>query len=118
MDRCIDTIVDHYLIAAIFTAGDGELDEFSVADFTAEARDESKKEIEDFLSKAAERGIDTSMWSDELLGHDFSLTRNGHGAGFWDRFPETPEPGDALTELCKEFGEVYVSESDGVLSFD
>lgn len=118
MNRCIDTILTHYLIAAIFTAGDGELDAYDPTDFSQEARDSSKKEIEDFLAKAAERGIDTSMWSDELLGHDFSLTRNGHGAGFWDRFPETPEPGHVLTELCKEFGEVYVSESDGVLSFD
>lgn len=118
MTRCIDTILDHYLTAAIFTAGDGELDEYSPGDFSQESRDSAKKDIEDFLAKAAERGIDTSLWSDELLGHDFSLTRNGHGAGFWDRFPETPEPGDALTELCREFREVYVSESDGVLSFD
>lgn len=118
MTRCIDTIVDHYLIAAIFTAGDGELDAYSVSDFTQESRDAAKHDIEEFLKKAAERGIDTSLWSDELLGHDFSLTRNGHGAGFWDRFPETPEPGDALTELCKEFREVYVSEYGGELSFD
>src|SRR5690606_5349913 len=24
-------------------------------------------------------------YSDERFGHDFWLTRNGHGAGFWDR---------------------------------
>jgi len=43
-------------------------------------------------------------------GHDFWLTRNGHGAGFWDGdWPE--EDGDKLTELSKQFGEyhLYVS---------
>jgi len=33
-------------------------------------------------------------------GHDFWLTRNGHGAGFWDG--DWPETGDALTEASKE----------------
>lgn len=28
----------------------------------------------------------TEQWSgEELAGHDFWLTRNGHGTGFWDR---------------------------------
>lgn len=31
-------------------------------------------------------------------GHDFWLTRNGHGAGFWDR--GLGEVGEALTEAC------------------
>jgi hypothetical protein len=37
-------------------------------------------------------------------GHDFWLTRNGHGAGFWDRdYPD--EIGDALTAAAEKFGE-------------
>jgi hypothetical protein len=37
-------------------------------------------------------------------GHDFWLTRNGHGAGFWDGdYPK--ELGDALTEASEKFGE-------------
>ncbi len=39
----------------------------------------------------------------EQAGHDFWLTRNGHGAGFWDG--DWPEHGDHLTEACKLFGE-------------
>lgn len=34
----------------------------------------------------------------EQVGHDFWLTRNGHGAGFWDR--GTGEPGEALSKAC------------------
>lgn len=35
-------------------------------------------------------------------GHDFWLTRNGHGAGFWDG--DWPEHGDALTQASKVYG--------------
>ena len=48
-------------------------------------------------------------------GHDFWLTRNGHGAGFWDGdLPE--EIGDALTKASKAHGEfsLYFGE-DGLI---
>jgi hypothetical protein len=37
-------------------------------------------------------------------GHDFWLTRNGHGAGFWDG--DWPETGGALTAASNKFGAV------------
>lgn len=39
-----------------------------------------------------------------MLGHDFWLTRNGHGAGFWDGDYEK-ETGERLTALSKTFPE-------------
>jgi hypothetical protein len=47
-------------------------------------------------------------------GHDFWLTRNGHGAGFWDG--DWPEAGDRLTKVSKRFGEfdLYVGD-DGLI---
>jgi hypothetical protein len=49
--------------------------------------------------------------------HDFWLTRNGHGAGFWDG--DWPVAGDVLTALSKTFGEVnlYVGDDGGVYHF-
>lgn len=50
-------------------------------------------------------------------GHDFWLTRNGHGAGFWDG--DWPEPeGSALDAEAKKFGsvDVYVGD-DGLVYF-
>ena len=42
----------------------------------------------------------------EMAGHDFALTRNGHGAGFWDGdLPE--ELGARLTEASKIVGECW-----------
>lgn len=37
-------------------------------------------------------------------GHDFWLTRNGHGAGFWDG--DWPKYGDMFDRIAKGFGEV------------
>lgn len=48
-------------------------------------------------------------------GHDFWLTRNGHGAGFWDWDWEY-NAGEKLTESSKAYGEcnLYVGD-DGKL---
>ncbi len=47
---------------------------------------------------------DPKYGAEELGGHDFWLTRNGHGAGFWDR--DLPDDvGKRLTEAAKVFGE-------------
>jgi hypothetical protein len=43
-------------------------------------------------------------------GHDFWLTRNRHGAGFWDR--GYGEAGKQITEVCRKFGEVNVYLGD------
>lgn len=51
----------------------------------------------------------------EYAGHDFWLTRNGHGVGFWDGdWPE--EAGQRLTAASKAFGEIdlYIGD-DGKL---
>jgi hypothetical protein len=50
----------------------------------------------------------------EQIGHDFILTANGHGAGFWDR--GLGERGDQLTELVRPFGTIdaYVDDEGKV----
>lgn len=46
-------------------------------------------------------------------GHDFWLTRNGHGCGFWDRQElETDGIGDKLTEAAEAFGEYTLDVSE------
>jgi hypothetical protein len=40
------------------------------------------------------------------IGHDLWLTRNGHGAGFWDR--GLGKLGDELSEWAHSFGSAYV----------
>lgn len=49
-------------------------------------------------------------------GHDFWLTRNGHGAGFWDG--DWPHYGDILTEMCKKFPNIdlYLGDDGKIYS--
>jgi hypothetical protein len=53
-------------------------------------------------------------YTDARAGHDFWLTRNGHGAGFWDR--GLGAVGDALSEAAQVCGErnVYLGD-DGAI---
>lgn len=44
-------------------------------------------------------------------GHDFWLTRNGHGAGFW--YGDWPEKiGETLTKASKVYGSAYLYVGD------
>jgi hypothetical protein len=43
-------------------------------------------------------------------GHDLWLTRNGHGAGFWDR--GLGESGDKMTAKAKSMGAIYLYIGD------
>lgn len=53
------------------------------------------------FQKANEELLKQSGLTEEQQGHDFWLTRNGHGSGFWDR--GLGEVGDKLTQACKVF---------------
>lgn len=46
----------------------------------------------------------------DYFGHDFWLTRNRHGAGFWDR--GLGALGDRLTDAAHAYGESYVYAID------
>lgn len=60
-----------------------------------------QEKAKDLLSLAYER-----EYNDESAGHDFWLTRNHHGAGFWDRTrPKGGNLGDKLTKIAHSFGE-------------
>lgn len=57
----------------------------------------------------------------ERAGHDFALTRNGHGVGYWDRDykdstlnKDVDYIGKELTEACRQWGEmnVYIGNDD------
>ena len=47
---------------------------------------------------------------DRSAGHDFWLTRNRHGAGYWDR--GYGKRGELLTRAAHSFGEVWLYVGD------
>ena len=57
---------------------------------------ENRADLEDALR--------VSGYTEVFAGHDFCLTRNGHGTGFWDR--GLGVVGDRLSEAARKFGAV------------
>lgn len=47
-----------------------------------------------------------------MAGHDFWLSRNGHGAGFFDRYELNPKTREELQEAAEIFGkmDLYVGD--------
>lgn len=61
--------------------------------------------------------VDAEYTASDCAGHDFWLTRNGHGAGFWDR--DLGELGDRLTSAANKFGEanLYIGDDGKVYQY-
>jgi hypothetical protein len=87
----------------------------AIIDISDEVINSSKKDIESFYEKAEKENIEVTKYTAEDIGHDFWLTRCGHGAGFWDGDYEE-EDGEALTKISKEFGnkEPYIGDDGKV----
>jgi len=93
-------ILKHYLTCALWTSG---LDGRSIEEIHPTNLEQAKKDVDSFVEKA---GPLLDSLTEEQIGHDFWLTRNGHGSGFWDR--DLDEVGVELTKVCKTFKEVNV----------
>jgi len=110
-----DTFFHHYLTAALWSSNDDKnqpLDHnYSFEDIDKESYNKLKEEAKRFFDETYD------MISHNLkgAGHDFWLTRNGHGAGFWDG-DWHDDIGDKLTEISKKYHEIdlYVGD-DGKL---
>lgn len=86
---------------------DSWADESDLADATREAM---KADCEAFARDHYCFDDVRERWTPEQFGHDFWLTRNGHGAGFWDR--GHGEIGRRLTDAAKVYGEVDLYTGD------
>lgn len=112
----LDEFTKGYVEGMFFTSEE-ELGECGFHDLAQSTLDEIKAECVSFeadahtsLEAAYERGDYTAR----RAGVDFWLTRNHHGAGFWDR--GLGDIGDALTETAHIFGEAdaYVGDDGKV----
>lgn len=99
---------------------DGELEEDAYGyDWDVAASWEIVGDCADFLAaqwddmvKAWQRATGSTVDVDwERMGHDFYLTRCGHGTGFWDR--DYGPAGDRLSDASKVYGDVtYMLHED------
>lgn len=93
---------------------------YDVDDLAPEFIAKIKADCADFQKRFGKRieaheRVSGQYTNQQMAGHDFLLTREGHGCGFWDGDWEE-EFGRELTEACKKYGEVnmYVGD-DGKL---
>lgn len=122
----LDSFTDAYIITALWSSINFDTDEpldrnYTADDLSDELRARMRADCEQFLA-VAEPIITAAIDTGEVVcgpdfdeygraGHDFWLTRNGHGAGFWDG--DWPEPyGQQLTELAGSFGEYAIYPGD------
>ena len=121
----LDAFTRAYIEAAIWTEcnpDSNELDGKTIEDMSEEGFKQAIAECAAFV-KANETLIrrawykSSTLYTADRAGHDFWLTRNGHGAGFWDR--GLGEIGDKLTEAAKKFPSIYLwLGEDGKLYFE
>jgi len=104
----LDPFVSAYLEAALWSSNDnsdpetgGEpLDQnFGIEDIAPESIEKAKADCAAFRQQAGDL---LNEIDDEQAGHDFWLTRCGHGAGFWDR--GLGDVGEKLSDIARAFG--------------
>ena len=132
-DIDIEAVVQAYAEAALFTGMDesddngGEpLDQnYSVEDITEESLENMHKDVREFVRENRET-IESALSNphypkldESQLGHDYWMTRNGHGVGFWETPEDWPEvEGQALYEACKHTEAYLFVGDDGKLHYE
>lgn len=119
----LDTFTRAYLEAALWTSdpdpGSGEWaehDDWTIENIDSvaitDAIEDCRAFQEEYKSLLAHAGTDAQN------GHNFFLTRNGHGAGFWDRGYKE-EIGRKLTDAAHAYGthEADTEAIEGVIYF-
>lgn len=118
----LEQMVNGYLEAAVWT--DSPDDGTEWGQLSQDATEKAKKDCQSFALKAHLAGIPLESLKDaayQQIGHDLWLTRNGHGAGFWDRpkMYNGQQIADHLSSLCKEMGgSALIQGDDGFLYFE
>ena len=105
----IDTVLMAYITCALWSSTDDDGEPLDDYDLREDAHETMRADVANFVTSCSD--LDLSEMDAEQFGHDFWLTRNGHGAGFWDR--GLGELGDILTERCKPYGECNLYVDDG-----
>lgn len=103
-----------YIECALWASTDDEDEPLDMHTLAPDAREALEADCDEFLDYVEDLGIDWSEIDSSQMGHDLWLTRNRHGAGFWDR--GLGELGDALTKAAHAMGsrDLYVGD-DGLV---
>ena len=118
-DPTIDKMVTQYLVTALWssndetdpnTGGDPLDRNFDISDIDEKSIARAEKDCREFYKQAevllGKHGVEITDLDPEMLGHDFWLSRNGHGTGFFDAdYLDEKEVRDEMQKLARGFGE-------------
>lgn len=112
-----DEALSSYIQTALWSTTAAEqmemeyLDEvYDITDFDDDTLQAMSKELHEFIDKyydlvqPADKNVEISYFA-----HNFWLTRNGHGAGFWDGDYKN---GNKLTKAAEEYGQLELEVGD------
>jgi len=119
----LDLFTQSYIEAMYWTecnSDNPELDEASLDELSPDSLKAIIEDCTEFQESNAELleqayGHETAKYDDACAGHDFWLTRNGHGCGFWDR--GLGNVGDELTKNSKPYGSQSLYRGDDGLLY-
>lgn len=100
---------------------------FGIQDFDPESLSALSRQFQAFISKAEAAiteatGSDWTFIDEFYTGpsssefqteHDYIMTVNGHGCGFWEESDWEPGVGKILTKLAKQDPEIHAYTEDG-----
>ncbi len=127
--NALDEFTQGYVEAAFWTSegpdeDGGQIGDAGFADLAPEALASMLEDCKAFqemaqVDLAAAYDMNPYGYEEANAGHDFWLTRNGHGAGFWDRgFGDlrTDTVGGRLSRDAKSFGssDLYLGDDGKV----
>lgn len=122
--RDVDDFLRGYMEAALWSSNDPDTetpldDKYSTADIANDLRKQMRQECAAFVRANGDNlhllgELTGRDWASH--GHDLWLTRNGHGAGYWDRYMEASPDGRSaaetigktLSEAARELGEFVI----------
>ena len=122
----IERIYNAYLECALWSSHDEDTGEcldtlgYSAADMAECILSVMYSDCERFYfdnQELIDNLLDASLTDCDQIGHDLWLTRNGHGAGYWDR--GLGDAGETLTRAAHVMGEssLYVGDDNRVYGF-
>lgn len=118
----MDLFTTAYITAMFFTEeGEHNLQNAGITEISEELMEKIEKDCADFQAKSQGLISSENCYYDgctpiEYAGHDFWMTRNGHGCGFWEKHDWAEPASTKLTELAESFGpmEVYLGDNGKV----
>lgn len=120
--HAIETVTDQAVKTLLWSEctehGDSLSDLYAIDHISESVINELREDVMNFLDMVwdhEDAELSARLWTLanadlEQFGHDFILSRNGHGTGFWDR--GNGEVGDALHEMAKSFGSFHLYAGD------